>query len=198
MKANEVDILIVPGHIHADKEHWQSRWEAKLSTAQYVRRPGGAGSTAGDWAAELAAAVKARRKPVMLVAHAFGVPLVLQALPQLGGKICGGFFVSPPDITKAAMHAEKPAGLAPYPLRPLPFPSIVIAARDDPFCDFAAAEKLAQTWHSLFFDAGLSGHIDAQSGHGPWPEGLMVFSRFLAHLPEPDRAKAAAQKEEKA
>jgi hypothetical protein len=28
-------------------------------------------------------------------------------------------------------------------------------------------------------DAGESGHINAESGHGPWPEGIMVFAHFL-------------------
>ncbi|MCB1459938.1 MAG: alpha/beta hydrolase, partial [Nitratireductor sp.] len=25
-------------------------------------------------------------------------------------------------------------------------------------------------------------HINAESGHGPWPEGLMVFAKFMGRL----------------
>ncbi|MFW8585524.1 alpha/beta hydrolase [Rhizobium beringeri] len=39
-------------------------------------------------------------------------------------------------------------------------------------------------------DAGESGHINADSGHGPWPEGTMVFAQFLGRL-SPDRGKGA-------
>jgi predicted alpha/beta hydrolase family esterase len=31
-------------------------------------------------------------------------------------------------------------------------------------------------------DAGEAGHINADSGHGPWPEGTMVFAKFLSQL----------------
>jgi predicted alpha/beta hydrolase family esterase len=70
----------------------------------------------------------------------------------------------------------------PYPRDPLPFPSIVVASRNDTFCDFQVADDMAASWGSLFIDAGERGHINAESGQGPWPEGLMVFSKFIAHL----------------
>jgi uncharacterized protein len=31
-------------------------------------------------------------------------------------------------------------------------------------------------------DAGFSGYINSESGHGPWPEGLMHFAAFLKML----------------
>ena len=31
-------------------------------------------------------------------------------------------------------------------------------------------------------DAGESGHINVESGHGPWPEGLLQFGQFLRKL----------------
>ncbi|AQT42752.1 hypothetical protein BBC0178_012850 [Bartonella apihabitans] len=70
----------------------------------------------------------------------------------------------------------------PYPRDRLPFPSIVIASRNDEYCDFAVAEDIAKDWGSLFIDAGEAGHINSASGYGPWPEGLMVFSQFLGKL----------------
>ena len=56
----------------------------------------------------------------------------------------------------------------PYPRDPLPFPSIVIASRNDPFCDFDVAEDIAAAWGSLFIDAGQAGHLNSESGYGPW------------------------------
>lgn len=185
MKAKDTDILIVPGYTNADEDHWQSRWEAKLSTAKRVNQQDWHKPVLRDWVDNLAQAVNACDKPVLAVAHSLGVPTVIHAAPQLGDKICGGFFVSPPDVENPAMRPKHLMSFGPYPRHALPFPSMVIASRNDPFCDFAVAEKLAESWHSLFLDAGESGHINAESGHGPWPEGLMVFSQFLANLPEP-------------
>jgi len=34
----------------------------------------------------------------------------------------------------------------------------------------------------MFIDACESGHINSESGHGPWPEGSMVFAEFMTQL----------------
>jgi predicted alpha/beta hydrolase family esterase len=31
-------------------------------------------------------------------------------------------------------------------------------------------------------DVGQAGHIADQSGHGPWPDGLLRFGKFLGEL----------------
>jgi predicted alpha/beta hydrolase family esterase len=33
-----------------------------------------------------------------------------------------------------------------------------------------------------FIDAGAAGHINVDSGHGPWPEGSLAFANFMAKL----------------
>lgn len=197
MKANEVDILIIPGYTNSDEDHWQSRWEAKLSTAKRVSQKDWHKPALEEWADAAAEAALACKKPVLAVAHSLGVPTLMHALPRLQGKICGGFFVCPPDVENAALRPKQLLTFGPYPRAPLPFPSIIVASRNDPFSDFAKAEKLAADWHSLFLDAGESGHINAASGHGPWPEGLMVFSQFLANLPSPAQTEQAAAAENK-
>jgi predicted alpha/beta hydrolase family esterase len=62
---------------------------------------------------------------------------------------------------------------------PLPFPAVLVASRDDPAADYADLEALAVAWGVTLADAGAAGGIDAASGHGPWPEGLMRFAGFL-------------------
>lgn len=198
MKANEVDILIVPGYTNSDKDHWQSRWEAKLSTAKRVELGDWHKPVLRDWVDNLIAAVHSCRKPVLLVAHSLGVPTVIHAASQMSGGVCGAFLVAPPDTQNPDIRPKHLMSFGPYPRNPLPFPSIVIAARNDSFCDFATAESLAKSWHSLFLDAGESGHINTKSGHGPWPEGLMVFSQFLAKLPQPAAFAAASSKKTEA
>ena len=69
-------------------------------------------------------------------------------------------------------------GFAPIPRERLPFPSIVVASRNDPFSEFARAEALAAAWGSRFVDVGEQGHINADAGFGPWALG----ERLLAAL----------------
>jgi len=47
------------------------------------------------------------------------------------------------------------------------------------------AEDIAAAWGSLFIDAGEAGHLNADAGFGPWPEGSMTFAKFLTELNEP-------------
>jgi hypothetical protein len=71
---------------------------------------------------------------------------------------------------------------APTPNAPLPFPSVLVASHNDPHGMFAFAETKAVQWGSRLVAAGEAGHINADSGHGPWPEGLMLFAGFIKTL----------------
>jgi predicted alpha/beta hydrolase family esterase len=62
-----------------------------------------------------------------------------------------------------------------------------VASRDDPYGTYEHAGDIANAWGSLLVDAGNSGHINVKSGHGPWPEGTMVFAQFLSRLKPLDR-----------
>lgn len=182
MKANEADILIVPGYTNSGVDHWQTRWENKLSTARRVEQAEWSKPVLEDWVKRVVEEVEKSEKPVVLIAHSLGIPTVIHAVPQIKDKVKGAFFVAPPDVSNPAIRPKHLMTFGPYPQERLPFPSVVIASRNDPYSSFEKAEEIAQAWGSLFIDAGESGHINAESGHGPWPEGSMVFSKFLAHL----------------
>jgi predicted alpha/beta hydrolase family esterase len=57
-----------------------------------------------------------------------------------------------------------------------------VISSTDPFCSLERAADYAGAWGSDFHQAGDAGHINAQSGHGPWPEGLMMFTRLMQRL----------------
>lgn len=182
MKASEAEILIVPGYTNSGPDHWQSRWEQKLSTARRVEQSEWSKPVREDWIARLVDEVDKAEKPVVLVGHSLGSTISVLAAPRIADKVKAGFFVAPPDTANPAIRPKHLMTFGPYPRDPLPFPSLVIASRNDPFCDFAVAEDLAAAWGSLFLDAGESGHFNAESGHGPWPEGTMTFAQFIAQL----------------
>lgn len=182
MKTSDADILIVPGYKNSDQDHWQSRWEGKISAARRVEQREWAKPVREEWTQTLADAVNACTKPIVLVGHSLGVATIVQAIPQFEKPIAGAFLVAPPDVANPEIKPKHLMTFGPYSREPLPFPSVVVASRNDGFSSFEAAEDIAAAWGSLFIDAGEVGHLNAQSGHGPWPEGTLTFARFMSGL----------------
>ena len=89
--------------------------------------------------------------------------------------------VGVPDLDTHKAFGEVDSYL-PVPREPLPFPSTVIASRNDPYCDFDVASDLGGAWGSVVGDAGEIGHINPDSAHGAWPEGLLSLGKFLGKL----------------
>ena len=69
-------------------------------------------------------------------------------------------------------------GWLPIPRRPLPFPSLVAASRNDPLCAFERAQALAQDWGSDLEDLGPVGHLNPAAGFGEWPQALELIGRL--------------------
>jgi predicted alpha/beta hydrolase family esterase len=182
MRTSDVDILIIPGFNGSGPDHWQSRWEANLSTARRVEQFDWDRPRRDEWVARVVEAAAATTRPAVLVAHSLGVLTVAHAAPQLSGKVIGAFLVAPPDETAVAALPEIDPTVVPVPRAPLPFPATLIASDNDPYCGLAAAEDFCFAWGAAFANAGAAGHINTESGHGPWPEGLLGFATFLKRL----------------
>ena len=90
--------------------------------------------------------------------------------------------VAPPDLNSAPGTLPALASFTPTPLFRLPFPSLLIASENDPYASIEAAAGFAQGWGSEFVNVGAEGHINADSGHGPWPMGQLYFERFHSHV----------------
>lgn len=184
MKTADATILIVPGFGNSEPDHWQSRWEAKLSTAERVVQPDWNRADRVQWAGAIAEAVNRAGKPVVLVTHSIGTAAVPHAAPLFApGKVVGAFMVGLSDWNRPELLPGVPHDFAPLPRDPLPFPSQLVASRTDPYCDFEVAADHANAWGSALIDAGDAGHLNVASGHGPWPEGLLRFAAFLKRLP---------------
>ena len=183
MRTSDADILIVPGLGGSRPDHWQTRWEGKLSTARRVEQADWNRPDREEWVNRLVAAVEASTRPAILVAHSLGVPTVVHAASAFpSGKVRGAFLVAVPDVERPDMPPEIDPAFAPLPREPLPFPSLMVASRNDPYCAYDRAEDLGYAWGSAVVDAGEAGHLNPESGFGPWPEGLMRFAGFLRLL----------------
>jgi len=139
-----------------------------------------------EWVAQLVTAIRPESENTILVAHSLGCQVVVQAMALLSESqkagIKGAFLVAPPDVENPSIRPKHLMTFGPYPRAPLPFPSMVVASQNDSFCSYEKAGDMANAWGSMLVDARESGHINSQSGHGPWPDGLMLFGKFLSRL----------------
>jgi predicted alpha/beta hydrolase family esterase len=183
MRTADIDILMVPGWGNSGPEHWQSRWQGRLPTASRVEQADWEHALLGPWTERIIAAVNATRRPCVILAHSLGVLAVGHAAKSFTeGKVAGAFLVAPPGSTAVLDIEGIDNHFAHPPRHKLPFRSVLVASRNDHYCPILEAEELAVAWGSEFVDAGDAGHINTDSGHGPWPEGLMRLAGFLKSL----------------
>jgi uncharacterized protein len=182
MRTSDCDILIVPGYQNSGPDHWQSRWQQRLSTARRIDMPDWEKPVLADWVAALVSSVAAATKPVVIVAHSLGVLAVVHAAPALGKNVIGAVLVCPPSEGSVLDIPAIDLRFALVPRERLPFKSVVVASSNDPYCPLIEAEEWAAAWGADILNAGESGHLNIDSGHGPWPEGLMSFAGFMGKL----------------
>jgi len=183
MKLAECDILILPGLGNSGPGHWQLRWAERMKNSAVVEQAEWDEPDLDDWVLTIEQAVLLTQRPVVLVAHSLSVIAVAHAGPRLAGtNVRGAFLVAPPDIELSPVAPEETFGFRPIPRDPLPFPSMLVASSNDPLCSIDRAVEFATCWGSDFHQAGEAGHINTASGHGPWPEGLLMFTRLMQRL----------------
>ena len=61
----------------------------------------------------------------------------------------------------------------------LRLPSTLVGSRTDPWMTLERARLWAERWGSRFVDLGEAGHINVESGHGPWPYGRLLVDRLI-------------------
>ena len=190
----DTTVLLLPGWQNSGPAHWQSRWETlhgdrRVEQHEWVR------PLRGDWSIRLEEEVLAAPSPVVLVAHSLGCLLVASwaAHSRQTGQVRAALLVAPADLERDDLRQTIP-GWAPIVRRRLPFPALMIAAGDDPYCDIARSRQLAADWGARFVDAadipyphdpveGAAGthadHLNHDSGLGDWPEGRALLNDFL-------------------
>ncbi len=184
---NNYNVLIVPGVGGSGAEHWQTFWEDAFPQFQRVQQADWDKPVYAEWAACLSAAVEKSTKPVVLVGHSLGTSLTMRWSldnPALAKKVAGAFLVAPTDRDRFANVPDSPVqGFGNMLLKPLPFPTAVVASRDDDRVSFERAKVFADAWGASFTDAGSHGHLGSAAQLGLWPFGLVSFGQFIATLP---------------
>ncbi len=173
------NVLILPGWQNSGPEHWQSRWEATLGYRR-VDQHDWMQPRRGDWIARLEEVLFTCDEPAVLVAHSLGCPHVAAwaAHSQNTARVKAALLVAPGDAEREEMRPVLPSW-SPIPMQRLPFPSVLVGSRNDPYCSFDRAQAFATAWGSRFVDLGEVGHINADSGLGDWRAGQVVLAELL-------------------
>jgi uncharacterized protein len=177
----EVPTLIVPGIGNSGPRHWQTLWQERHPQWRRVAQRDWDHPTCEEWVAAFESAVADCSAPPIIIAHSMGCLVVAHWASRSARKVRGAFLVAVPDPHAPAFPSTA-KGFDPLPLVPFHFPSLVVASADDAFGSVAHARRCAGAWGSDFVAFGQAGHINADSGHGPWPEGWSLFERLLSRM----------------
>ena len=182
---NSSNVLVLPGWQGSGPDHWQSRWE-RSHGYQRVEQHDWQRPLRGDWIARLEDVLLSCTGPAVLVAHSLGCLTVAAwaAHSQNTHRVKAALLVAPPDTAREDIVQMLPGWVVP--LRKLPFKSILFASSNDPFCGIDQAQRFASDWGAKLINAGLCGHINADSGLGDWPEAHAELLQVM-NLPEADK-----------
>lgn len=183
-----VRVLIVPGLRNSGPAHWQTWLQGQYIDAVRVQQHDWQRPDLEAWSARIEETLSrhSRHTQWVAVAHSFGTLALAhhlatrqmaQALPTdhtdsahgdatgVGlrhGRIVAALMVAPADPVKFQLEARLPR-------HRLGLPLSVIGSENDPWMPLARARDWAHTWGGGFRNLGQVGHINTESGFGPWP-----------------------------
>ena len=161
-------ILIVPGLHDSGPDHWQTWLESRLPEARRVQQADWAVPDLERWARQVGRALLTGGDGIIVVAHSFGCLASVRAMQAQPERIRGALLVAPADPRKFMLNPNAwKAGL--------PFRTLVVGSENDPWMPLGRAMRFADYLGADFLNLGPAGHINVQSGHGPWPGALKLI-----------------------
>lgn len=174
-------VLTIPGLGGSGEKHWQTVWENRHNGCTRVRQDNWNIPDFDAWMVSLHAAIKACKKPPLLVAHSLGCALVVHwASKHAYTPIQGALLVAPADVDSEEHTPPEAHVFAPLPLEPLPFPSTVVCSSNDTYVSPHRAHVFATAWGADYINIGPHGHINADSHLGFWDEGWNLLQNVTA------------------
>lgn len=188
LERKALDILTIPGLDGSGADHWQTLWERELPNCRRVEMPDWARPNRAEWVESLDQAIAAAQSPTILVAHSLGCLAVAWWAKEKwqirwSGQVLAGLLVAPPCVERECA-TDRILDFRPAPRTILPFPTLLVASRDDPYASLATSKRLAAMWGSELVDAGNAGHLNAASRLGRWEHGLGLLAGLAAAADE--------------
>jgi uncharacterized protein len=184
--------LIQPGWKNSGPHHWQTLWKAQLGdAATRVPQQDWMIPERVAWTRVLEQTIRYTPVPKVILAHSIGCLATVFAIAA--APVAAVVLVAPTD----AERADAPGTLhtfTPIPMEPLQLPALIVASDNDPYCSLDRAWTFAQAWMADLEIVTAGGHINADAGFGPWPDGWLTVGAWLRrhelNWPESEEAHA--------
>ena len=164
-------ILIIPGLHSSGPAHWQTWLEEQVPGTVRVIQSDWSKADLPAWSARVRRDIARNPGRHIIVAHSFGALAAVHAAVGHADRVAGALLVAPADPEKFGIASELSSD-------PLPFPAVVVASNNDPWMSHWKAADWADRWGADLVNLGDAGHINAEAGFGPWPEGFNLIERL--------------------
>ncbi len=158
-------LLIIPGLHDSGPAHWQTWLQQQYRDALRVVQRDASQPDLQRWSDRIRSTLDRAGgdNEWIAVAHSFGVLALARHLAEHPeSPIRQALLVAPAEPDKFGV-----AELLPH--HRLAIPSTLIASQNDPWMSAASALRWAGRWGSSFSNLGQVGHINTESGFGPFP-----------------------------
>lgn len=169
--------LIQPGWQNSGPHHWQTLWQGQLGkAATRVPQEDWLVPERFAWVKTLKQTISRTPAPVVILAHSIGCMATIFAMQA--APVAAVVLVAPADAERpnapGALHT-----FTPIPMEPLATPALLVASDSDPYCTLERAQGFAQGWKADLEIVNGGGHINADAGFGPWPDGWAMLGAWL-------------------
>ena len=169
--------IIVPGVGGSGQNHWQSWLQRRLMSCSRVEQHDWNKPLLAQWVANFVSATLKVEASIQVVAHSFGCLTAVAAIhqhPELAKKIKKLILVAPANPSRFGENGFARDSVGNYTEFfhniKLYIPTQMIISENDPWLNFEDAKALAQAWKIQPINLGQVGHINVDSGFGPFPE----------------------------
>ena len=185
-----IPLVILPGLNNSGPQHWQTLWQERRADALRPEPTSWSAPELDDWVSALDRVVGMCTVPPILIAHSLGCVLSVcwanQHRPDL--EIAGAFLVAPPNFKRQGFPAPS---FTHVPESPLPYPALVVASTNDPYCPIEVAAALASQWEAEFVSVGPRGRISTEPGNETGRKASICSQHLLRDCAWRSRAKLA-------